>query len=296
MAPKRRQTASSPQLLDMAQHLANVGYTAEAKALAASSRALQEDGNFLRALEHGAPTAGRRSQLMHAAFRGDKERVALLLRHFRGVPAYLGARDPAGRTALAWAARAGAAGVVALLVGAGADVRARDASHFTPLRLAVLSGNHGGNVIGMLVAAGADVNEHPVWLPTLLMYALSLIGSAAAVRQLLAAGADVDARDSEGGTALMRASATGAEAPLLRSLLEAGADVNAHDRFGETALMRAAESLCVTGVSVLLAAGADKAAVDAWGRTARDKVPEESRRNWASQNERRADVVRMLGR
>ncbi len=292
MAPKRiKSKASSPQqLLDMAPHLANVGYTAEAKALAARSRALQEDGNFLRALEHGA-AAGRRTQLMHAAFRGDEARAASLLRHFRGVPAYLGARDPAGRTALAWAARAGAAGVVALLVGAGADVRARDASHFTPLRLAVESGNHGGNVIGMLVAAGADVNEHPVWLPTLLMYAASR-NSAAAVRQLLAAGADVDARDSEGGTALMRA--VGAEAPL-RSLLEAGADVNARDRFGETALMRAAQSLCVTGVSVLLAAGADKAAVDARGRTARDKVPEESRRNWASQNERRADVARMLG-
>src|SRR5438445_752474 len=80
--------------------------------------------------------------------------IVVLLARGAGVQA----RDERrGQDALMWAAAEGHADVVEVLIGAGADVRGRLSSGFTPLLFAVREGRT--NVVRLLLRAGADVNE-----------------------------------------------------------------------------------------------------------------------------------------
>ena len=65
--------------------------------------------------------------------------------------------DRRGQTALMWAAAEGHADVVEALVSAGADIRARVPSGFSPLLFAVRDGRL--DAVRVLLKAGADVNE-----------------------------------------------------------------------------------------------------------------------------------------
>jgi ankyrin repeat protein len=126
---------------------------------------------------------------------------------------------------------------------------------------------HAGDLIRVnaLLGAGADVNARE---SVQFRYSTALIAAANAghlpvVEVLLAAKADVNAldgpvRDNQkyGTTALMRASGNGHLA-VVRALLAANANVNASDAEGTTALMLAAETNRPEVVKVLLAAKAD---------------------------------------
>jgi cytohesin len=128
--------------------------------------------------------------------------------------------------------------VVRLLVRAGADIEARDASdHMTPVMIAANAGAE--RCVGALIDLGADVNAPPArGLPYEGLGALHLAcsrGYSNVVERLIQAGADVDARGPEGETPLMIA-AMGNDAPIAVKLLAAGADPSAKRNDGFTAL------------------------------------------------------------
>ena len=166
-----------------------------------------------------------------------------------------------GQTALMWAAAGGHPGVVTVLAEVGADVGARTAiltrpgrtivrearvlsrfeavnpaslprdgdrdpprpeGGFTPLLYAVLAGD--AESVGVLLAAGADVDDAGPDEVTALMLALTKRHTAIAL-QLLEAGADPHPA-AAGYTALHLAAATGQPAAA-EALLMRGADPNA---------------------------------------------------------------------
>ena len=120
----------------------------------------------------------------------------------------------AEQTALVWAAAEGNAAVVAELIQAGADFRAKLASGFTPLLFAARNGHI--DVVKELLKAGVDPNEridpHPDWRHT--GYGAKLRPDATALHvavengnfelaaHLLDAGADPNGKGLDGYTAL----------------------------------------------------------------------------------------------
>ena len=88
--------------------------------------------------------------------------------------------------------------IVKGLIGAGADVNAKDWDNHTPLMQASDSAHHG--IMRLLIAAGAYVNASTSYGRTPLMYAANRYPET--VRILLEAGADVNAVSSGGSTVL----------------------------------------------------------------------------------------------
>ncbi len=153
-----------------------------------------------------------------AAMAGDKEAVRALLKQGRDVNAAQGD----GMTALHWAARHGDVELAAMLLYAGANVKASTRiGAYTPLIMA------------------------------------SQNGSAAMIEALIKVGADPKAATTNGTTPLMLAAASG-RADSVKLLLEKGVDPNARESArGETALMFAANYNRVDALNVLLENGAD---------------------------------------
>ena len=165
-------------------------------------------------LLHAAPA----SPIAAAAERGDKDAVRALLKQAVDVNGSQGD----GMTALHWAATHGDAELAAMLVYAGANVRATTRlGAYTALHLASQAGS--ASVIKTLVAAGANVNAPTSTGATPLMLAATS-GTADAVTVLLELSADANARDATNGqTALMFASALD-RAEVVRALIQHGAD------------------------------------------------------------------------
>jgi ankyrin repeat protein len=159
-----------------------------------------------------------------------------------------------GATALHWAAHWDDLETAALLINAGANVRAADDHGVTPLSLACLNGN--AAMVTLLLNGGADPNAPRSTGETPLMTA-SRTGSVEAVQALFARGADVQAREpAENQTALMWA-VSERHANIVRTLIDHGADVRARSRSGFTPFLFAARVGDVAIVRALLAAGAD---------------------------------------
>ena len=88
---------------------------------------------------------------------------------------------------------------------------------------------------------------------------------------LIAAGADLEARDNSGMTPLHEAAMFNKTSAAAEALLAAGADVNARDTWGLTPLhMVASIDECPGMFGVLLAAGADPEARERSGLTPAD--------------------------
>jgi ankyrin repeat protein len=183
--------------------------------------------------EDAAPVAA-------AAMRQDTAAVRALVKDGKDVNAAQGD----GMTALHWAAMHGDADLTALVLYAGANVRATTRlGGYTALHLAAQAGH------------------------------------AAAIGRLIAGGANAGATTSTGATALMLASASGS-VDAVRLLLEQPGDANVSESAnGETALMFAAALDRADAVRELLTHGADPArtskAIDLAGVTA----PEETLQN-----------------
>ncbi len=127
-----------------------------------------------------------------------------------------------GMTALHWAARHGDVGLVALLLGAGADAetRTRLGGH-TPLHVASRSAQEGAATA--LLEGGADPNAVTTTGATALHFAAGS-GAAGAVAALLDHGADPDAREPVWGQTPLMFAAARARTEALAVLLARGAD------------------------------------------------------------------------
>jgi ankyrin repeat protein len=183
--------------------------------------------------------------------------------------------NPARGRILHWNRETIALPVVRLLLEAGADVNAQDATGDTALmKLADVSPRWCPSPVGavkLLLAAGARLDLRDRTGATALVRA-ARTGDKQVVRALVEAGADLEDRTEDGSTALIVAAAAQSPAALL-PLLRAGAAVNAANRQGRTALLELIHhqpARVDKELRALLAAGADVHARDEEGNTALD--------------------------
>ena len=167
-----------------------------------------------------APTAPAADVLLEAARRGDAAVVRALVA--KGVDVNAAPGD--GMTALHWAAERGQQEVVAVLLGAGAQVSAvTRLGGYQPLHLAARAGH--AAVVTVLLAGHAPAAAPTTTGATALHFGAAA-GSAPAVTALIAAGAAVDAREPQWGqTPLMFAAAAG-RTDVVRVLAARGADLS----------------------------------------------------------------------
>ncbi|KAK2741432.1 hypothetical protein FQN55_008348 [Onygenales sp. PD_40] len=172
--------------------------------------------------------------------------------------------------ALQWAARHGQQPATKLLLNLGADPNGPLASGDRPIVTAARKGHAG--VVGLLIDAGAAVewdisNDKRRMSP---LIAAASTGSEEVVELLLRRGATVDFADKSGKTPLQFAAAGDGAVEIVRMLLEAGADVNC--RGGEWVQTPLANAVIQSGdedvVRLLLEKGADPQMTDLGNRTA----------------------------
>ena len=155
-------------------------------------------------------------------------------------------------TPLMFAGAYGSKDAIKLLLQAGADVNAKNASGYTALMWSVTEPAKAAT----LIAHGADVNAKSQKGRTALLTAALQNGSDTVVQMLLAKGADPLAVDNIQLSFLLAAS-RGCNPRQVRLAVQKGADVNSKDHFGMTALMNAAQAGDVESVKFLLSNRAD---------------------------------------
>ena len=156
----------------------------------------------------------------------DEKVVAMLI----GAKANVNAKDNNGDTPLHRAVF-GDESMVAALIKAGADVNAQNKEQLTPMDFAIAVGDK--DAVAMLAEAGAHDKGGSTHQDTRL-HMESLWGSGENIPNLIKAGADVNARGKHLATPLHRAASRGREDDTwydstISKLIEAGADVNAKD-------------------------------------------------------------------
>ncbi len=171
------------------------------------------------------------SRVAAAALDGDKAAVRNLIKDGADVNGALSD----GTTALHWAVRADDAEMADALIGAKANVTAKDPDGVTPLALACANANPA--LVRRLLTAGADSNTADFAGETVLMIAARM-GNVESVKALIDAGATVNAKDPEAETALMVAVRAN-RADVVKLLIDRGADVDAATRVGRTPAKRA---------------------------------------------------------
>ena len=138
------------------------------------------------------------------------------------------------QTALHKAAMNGHAGVVRLLLKAGANTEIRDTWEKTPLYWAVANGHLG--VIRLLVEHGADINVFDDSHHSVLQQAITE-KNFAAIDLLLELGADINAcanTEAGPGPSALHTAARVTSVDMVAHLLLAGADIDSVDHIGQT--------------------------------------------------------------
>lgn len=136
------------------------------------------------------------SDLMNAVRAGDVSTVTTLL---AADPGLAGSTDATGATALHYAAAAGRADLVALLLGAGADANATDPQQRTPLHAAAMANN--ARAVDLLRAAGAELEARD-WRGDTPLHLAARRANGAVLEALLVAGANPAATNDAGQTPL----------------------------------------------------------------------------------------------
>jgi ankyrin repeat protein len=211
----------------------------------------------------GGAIAIRRPEdpLVNAAFKDDLDLVRQLVLSTPDLNLSDKATD---QTALAYAIENGNREMVRILLGAGADINARNRAGQTALMSLDRKANL--DLVRDLLRAGADVNVRDQRGETPLLSAATS-SSFAVIQELVSYGAGMDAKNNEGTTVLMRA-AENSDFQVAKLLLKFGVDVNARDDNQETALLIAARWGSASTARALIDARADVNAKDGDGRTA----------------------------
>ena len=187
-------------------------------------------------LVSGALCASAEAQtVFEAAGRGDTAAVRALV---VADPGLATARDQEQNTPLHFAARAGSADLVTLLLERGADLNAANFQQATPLHWAVLRNHHG--VVELLLRRGARVDPRENYTRTPLLLVARETGNLEMARRLLDAGADVNARDRFQSTPLELSAWRGFR-DVVDLFLDRGATVPADTRAAGEMLATAAE-------------------------------------------------------
>jgi ankyrin repeat protein len=208
------------------------------------------------------------TRLADAAMNQDKQSVRSLLK----LHADVNAPQADGTTAMHWAARWDDVEMADLLLGAGANVKARNRFGATPLSLACTNG--GAALIEKLLKAGEDPNAVVSDAGDTALMLAARTGKPDALKVLLEQSADANKTNAEGQTALMWAVAE-KNAAAAKVLIEHHADVNAQTHKlppptmfqtifsapfpagGMTALLYAARQNDLESARILVTAGAN---------------------------------------
>jgi serine/threonine-protein phosphatase 6 regulatory ankyrin repeat subunit B len=161
--------------------------------------------------------------------------VDLLLKN--GAGADINTPSGPGQTPLIAAAGAGRAGVVSLLIDAGAQVDKVDVHKLTPLMHACHYGHL--EVVLLLLNKGASPDPRPGKLRALTLAAEG--GHDRVVSLLVARGADINYADKTGTTALIGA-VKGAKTSTVKLLMQIGANPQHLDKPGNSALYYASRA------------------------------------------------------
>ena len=165
--------------------------------------------------------AGSDAPVADAAARGDLEAVRSLLREGADVNAPQGD----GMTALHWAAERDDAGLIGVLLYAGARVDAGTRiGHYTPLHLAARGA--GSAVVELLLDAGGDPNASTTNSGATPLHLAAAAGDPAVVGALAEAGADVNGREGAWGQTPLIFAAGNNRVAAMEALLAAGADLS----------------------------------------------------------------------
>ena len=178
--------------------------------------------------ETGQPTRMWTKQLWTAIRRSDAVGVQNAIRN--GAPV---STDDSHPDPLAWPCRNGDAGIVRILLDAGADARWRNDSGFSGILEACSQGHT--SIVEMLINHDKDLLEFADKFGQTPLVVATNHGRVDAVRFLLGRGANIHGALEYGGTLLMLASTRGV-LDVMRLLLAAGSDVEAHDENQQTAL------------------------------------------------------------
>ena len=156
-----------------------------------------------------------------------------------------------GETVMHVAAWNGNAGMIAALLKAKGNLNVTDKSGYTPLHLAAWNGHT--EAVKTLLKAGAKADAK-VEGGTTPLHAAAWKGHTGIVQALIAAKANVSVKDSDGLTPLHKAAWNGHVA-VAQELITAGADVNAKDNDGYTPTVKAREQKKAGMVSFLKSKG-----------------------------------------
>ena len=209
--------------------------------------------SLLLGLFHCPLQAQPSADLIAAAALGETPRVLRLI----GAGANLEARDANARTALLAATQANHIETARALIAAGADVNARDAIGDSPYLLAGARGHT--EILRLTLAAGADLTSTNRYGGTALTPACHY-GHVDNVRVLLASRIDINQVNRLGWTCLLEAVILGdggaRHIEIVRMLIAAGARLDLADAQGVTALTHARQRGQQTIADMLRKAGA----------------------------------------
>lgn len=172
--------------------------------------------------------------------------------------------DVDGRTAVMWAAGAGSAEAVGMMMERGFDTLAVDNSGGTALHAAAYAGSN--DIVTVLLGAGSPIDTLDSMQHTPLVRACEM-GHAAVVTTLIQGGSVADIVDVDGRSPLHWASLGGFDY-ICRALIENGVNVDVTDGQGRTALQCAAYGGFIDVMAVLCENKADVNTVDEEGISA----------------------------
>lgn len=202
-------------------------------------------------------------ELLRAAAVGDQATVIKMLA--QGASPNARALNKSGRTALILAAAGGHAEVINMLLAEGARVNDRDSAEQTALNWAAMRGRI--EIVDALLDNGADINTRNNDGVSPLLYAVGT-GNIAMIKLLLENRAEIEVESSLSKMTPLLLAVEKGDVGSIKLLLDSGANINAANSSHYSPLMAAAEKGQNEIIQMLLEHGADANASDSQGRTA----------------------------